>query len=400
MKFKLPRRSKRKSKPSMQILGVILGFLLLPLSGFSQDNDSINSPIFSKNKSKLLKNITIGFDMRTEFQAYTFRGGDQYYNGVQFENGFTALRISGKLHDRVDFNFRNRFNSGSEVQSLDRLSNDIQLAYVKINAAKKLDVYIGKMFAFYGGYEYEFSPLYILEFNDIYSNALAFVTGAGLSYQAFDNHQFRFQVLNSRTLLYEDLYGDIVSENIEEPIWPVNGVANWRGSFFDGKFETNYSVSYSNEVKNRGTYFFSFGHKYQDKDFRLMYDFQYSYEEIDTKGIINNLLVESEIAEHVLYVENWLRAEYRFSPKFQGLLTLMTSTSYDNYTSTRDHVRTSYGAIPTLTYSPFKTIDIQFFLAYVVRYFDYSDYAKDNFNVGSYNKNELKIGIIAPLNLL
>ncbi|MFD0931834.1 porin [Psychroflexus salinarum] len=277
----------------MEKLYVLVIFMFSFFLGFSQENDSISKPIFSINDSKLFENITIGFDMRTEFQAYTFRGGDQYYNGVQFENGFTALRISGKLHERVDFTFRNRFNSTSEVQSLDRLSNDIQFAYLKVKATEKLDLYIGKMFAFYGGYEYEFSPLYILEFNDIYSNALAFVTGAGLSYQAYDNHQLRFQVLNSRTLLYEDLYGDVVAENIEEPIWPVNVVANWRGKFFDGKFETNYSASYSNEVKNRGTYFFTLGHKYQTKDFTLMYDFQYSYEEIDTKGIVNSLLVEN-----------------------------------------------------------------------------------------------------------
>ncbi|MFO7745456.1 MAG: porin [Psychroflexus sp.] len=384
----------------MEKLYVLVIFMFSFFLGFSQENDSISKPIFSINDSKLFENITIGFDMRTEFQAYTFRGGDQYYNGVQFENGFTALRISGKLHERVDFTFRNRFNSTSEVQSLDRLSNDIQFAYLKVKATEKLDLYIGKMFAFYGGYEYEFSPLYILEFNDIYSNALAFVTGAGLSYQAYDNHQFRFQVLNSRTLLYEDLYGDVVAENIEEPIWPVNVVANWRGKFFDGKFETNYSASYSNEVKNRGTYFFTLGHKYQTKDFTLMYDFQYSYEEIDTKGIVNSLLVENEIAENVLYIENWLRAEYNFSPKFKGLLTLMTSTAYNNFTTSSDHVRTSYGAIPTLAYSPFKDLDLQFFLAYVGRYYDYSNYAKNNFNVGSYNRNELKIGIIAPLNLL
>lgn len=374
--------------------------MLVHLFGLSQEKDSLNSPLISVKDSKIFESINIGFDIRTEFQAYRFSGGDQFPNGVQFENGFTALNISGKLHEKVDFNFRNRFNSSSEVQSLDRLSNDIQLAYIKVEASEKLDFYVGKMFAFYGGYEFEYSPLYILEYNDIYSNALAFVTGAGLSYQAFENHQFRFQVLNSRTLLYEDLYGDVIAEDIEEPIWPVNVVANWRGSFFDGKLETHYSASRSNEVKNQGTYFFTLGHKYQNNNFKLMYDFQYSYEEIDTKRIINNLLAENEIAENVLYIENWLRAEYQLSPKFKGLLTLMTSTAYNNYTTSRDHVRTSFGAIPTIAYSPFKDLDLQFFIAYVGRYYDYSNYAKTNFNVSSYNKNEIKIGIIAPLNLL
>lgn len=374
--------------------------MLVPLVGLSQEKDSLNSPLISVNDSKIFESINIGFDLRTEFQGYTFQGGGQDYDGVQFENGFTALRISGKLHEKVDFNFRNRFNSGSEVQSLDRLSNDIQLAYVKLNANEKLDFYIGKMFGFYGGYEYEFSPLYILEYNDIYSNALAFVTGAGLSYQAFDNHQFRFQVLNSRTLLYEDLYGDVVAEDIEEPIWPVNLVVNWRGSFFDGKFETHYSASRSNEVKNQGTYFFTLGHKYQNNNFKLMYDFQYSFEEIDTKGIVNSLLAENEIAENVLYVENWMRAEYQFSDKFQGLLTLMTSTAYDNFNTTRDHIRTSYGAIPTLYYKPFKKMDLRLFAAYIGRYYDFTAYATQNYDVGSYNRNEVRIGVLAPLNLL
>lgn len=379
---------------------LIFGSLFISFNGFSQDQDSVTTPLINLNKEKIFDHINIGFDMRTEFQAYKFSGGDQFPNGMLFENGFTALKISGKLHEKVDFTFRNRFNRTSEVQSLDRLSSNIEFAYLKVQASEKLDLYIGKMFAFYGGYEYEFSPMYILEFNDIYSNALAFVTGAGLSYQAFDDHQFRFQVLNSRTLLYEDLYGDAASENIQEPIWPVSLVANWRGQFFDGKFETHYSASYGNEVRNQGTYFFTLGHKYQHNDLTMMYDFQYSFEEIDTKGIVNTLLADNEIATNVLYVENWLRAEYRFSEKFQGLLTLMTSTAYDSFNSSRDHIRTSYGAIPTLYYKPFKKMDIRFFLAYLGRHFEYSSFATQNFNVESFSRNELRVGILAPLNLL
>lgn len=388
-----------KTALTSRILNFTVLFLVMFQCSFSQPNDSLTDPLIKLDKGELFKDITLGFDMRTEFQAYRFSGGDQFPRGMLFENGFTALRISGKLHERVDFTFRNRFNRTTEVQSLDRLSSDIEFAYVKVKASEKLEVYVGKMFAFYGGYEYEYSPLYILEFNDIYSNALAFVTGAGLSYQAFDNHQFRFQILNSRTLLYEDLYGDVASENVQEPIWPVNFVGNWRGQFFDGKFETNYSASYSNEVRNRGTYFVTLGHKYKSKDLSIMYDFQYSKEDIDTKGIVSTLL-DDELAEDVLYVENWLRAEYRFSRKFQGLITLMSSTAYDNFSTSRELIRTSYGAIPTLYYNPFKKIDIRFFMAYIGRYYDYSDYAKQNLGVESFNKNELRIGILAPLNLL
>jgi hypothetical protein len=78
----------------------------------------------------------------------------------------------------------------------------------------------------------------------------------------------------------------------------------------------------------------------------------------------------------------------------------MSSTAYDNFTTSRELIRMSYGAIPTIYYNPFKKIDIRFFMAYIGRYYDYSDYAKQNLGVESFNKNELRIGILAPLNLL
>lgn len=378
---------------------LICVLLLAPLLGFSQLNDSLSEPVIPVEKTDLLKNIDITFGMRMGLRAYTFRGGDHYYNGVQFQNGFTALGISAKLHERVNFRFRNRFNRGTNVQTLDNLASNIELAYINIKAAPSLNVVLGKMNAFYGGYEFEFSPLYVLEYNDIYYNALAFVTGAGITYQPLKNHTFGFQVLNSRTMHYEDLYGDIIGGNIQEPDWPVAVVGNWRGNFFDGKFQTNYSINYSNEVRNRGTSFFTLGHKYQDNNFTLMYDFHYSYEEVDTKGIMTAILGD-RVAEDVLYIENWLRAEYRFSPKFEGLLTLMTSSAYGNARTDQDHMRTSYGMIPTLYYSPFKNIDLRFFLAYIGRYYDYSGYAIENLNMSNYNRNEVRVGFIAPLLLL
>ncbi|WP_029037606.1 porin [Salinimicrobium xinjiangense] len=382
------------------IKSLVVSILLISsVKGFSQLNDSLGEPLVPVEKIELLKNINFTFDMRMEFQAYKFRGGDNYYNGVQFKNGFTALGISGKLHEKVNFRFRNRFNKGGDVQTLDNLGSNIELAYIDIQVDPSLNLILGKMSPFYGGYEYEFSPLYVLEYNDIYNNALAFVTGAGITYQPWQDHQFGLQVLNSRTMHYEDLYGDIVAENIQEPDWPVAVVGNWRGSFFDQKLQTIYSMSYSNEVKNRGTYFFTLGHKYQNRNLTLMYDFHYSYEEVDTKGIMTAILGD-RVAEDVLYVENWLRAEYSFNPKFSGLLTLMTSSAYSDFRTDNEHISRSYGMIPTFYYNPFRTMDIRFFLAYIGRYYDYTNYAVENLGVSDYTKNEIRVGIIAPLLLL
>ncbi|MUP45950.1 hypothetical protein E0K83_09370 [Gramella sp. BOM4] len=379
---------------------VIFLFFLIPVFGTSQ-TESLAEPIIPIEKTRLLKNINITFDLRAEFEAYTFRGGDNYYNGLQFENGFTALGISAKINDRLSFRFRNRFNNATDVQTLDRLGSNIELAYVDYKASPKINIVMGKMFAYYGGYEYEFSALDILEYNDIYGNALAYVTGAGINYQPVEDHRIGLQVLNSRTMHYTDLYGDIAADNnIEEPDWPLAVVANWRGSFFDGKLQTIYSASHSIEVKDKGTTFFTLGHKYENRNLSLMYDFHYSYEEIDTKGVITRIIGDETIARKVTYVENWLRAEYAFSPRFKGLLTLMTSTAYGDLETERDHARSSYGWIPTFYFSPFKKIDFRFYLAYIGRYYDYSDYVIDTYEVSSYNKNEFRIGFIAPLVLL
>ncbi|MFD0977839.1 porin [Salinimicrobium gaetbulicola] len=374
--------------------------LLTPLLGFPQQNDSLPEPLIPLEKIELLKNINITFDMRMDFQAYTFRGGDNYYNGIQFENGHTALGISGKVHERINFNFRNRFNKGGDVQTLDQLGSNIELAYLDIKIGPTLNLLVGKMTAFYGGYEYEFSNLDVLEYNDIYNNALAFVTGAGINYQISENHKLGLQVLNSRTMHYDDLYGDIVAENIQEPDWPVAVVANWRGSFFNDKIQTIYSVSHSNEVKKRGTTFITLGHKYENNNLNLMYDFHYSYEQVDTKGIVTNIVSIEQVAEDVMYIENWLRAEYRFNQKFKALLTLMTSSAYDNVKTTNDHIRTSYGMIPTLYYRPFKNTNVRFYVAYIGRYFDYPGSVEEEFGVSSYNKNDFRLGFIAPLLLL
>ena len=379
---------------------LLLLVLLAPFLGFSQTKDSLENPIISIEKKGLLENLRITFDMRTEFQAYTFRGGERYYNGIQFENGFTALGFSAKVHDRINFSFRNRFNKGSDIQSLDQLGSNIELAYLDIKLGPSVDFILGKTYAFYGGYEYEFKALEVLEYNDIQSNALAFVTGAGITYKPLGGHKFGFQVLNSRTMHYEDIYGDVVAENIQEPDWPVAVVGNWRGNFFDGKFQTIYSLSYSNQVKKRGTYFFTLGNKFQNKNFTLMYDFNYSYEEVDTKGIVTEILAEESVAEDALYIENWFRAEYRFGPKFKGLLSLMTSSAYSDATNNLTHLRTSYGMVPSLYYSPFEKIDIRFFFAYIGRFYTYSNYAIQEFDAAYHNRNEVRLGIIAPLLLL
>lgn len=377
---------------------LLLCFPVITNAQESTTDTSATAPLFSPEKLELLRHVDMNLNMRMGFRAYSLRGGTHDYQGAQFVNGYTALQISGKLYEKIRFTFRNRFNKATAIQTLDGLGSNIELAYIDIKASPKLHIQLGKMNAYFGGYQYYYNAVNILLYNDINANILSYVTGAGLTYQAFENHNFGFQILNSRTMHFQDKYANAGPE-IKEPDWPVEVVLNWVGDFFGGKFQTNYSLSYSKEVKHQGTYFFTLGHRYKSNKLTVMYDFDYSYEQIDTKGIATEIINTGKIAKDVTYTGNWLRAEYKFAPKFTGLLTLMTS-SVGLDTGRQHHLRTSYGAIPALYYHPFKNHKIRFFLAYIGRFFDYSNYAIDNYDASSYNKNAVRFGIIAPLWIL
>lgn len=224
----------------------VLGILLvISLSVFSQENnegtnppgEGEQKPLFSDNKIGFLNNVTMSMNMRGAFRNYYLRGGYHNYEGHQFENEYTAFGISARIHDKVKINFRNRFNKETEVQSLDQLSNNIELANIEVEITPDLELQVGRQDAYFGGYEYSFFAIEIQQYNDIQSNALAYVTGVGLNYDVSKNHNVGFQVLNSRTQHYADKYGDNADENIREPDWPVEVVGNWRAAFLTGNWK-------------------------------------------------------------------------------------------------------------------------------------------------------------------
>ena len=174
--------------------------------------------------------------------------------------------------------------------------------------------------------------------------------------------------------------------------------------FFDNKLETRYSYSYSREIKDKGTHFITLGHRYKNNRFTIMHDFSYSDEQVDTKGLATQIIGGGQVAEKVSYIENWIRTEYDFNPRVTGLLTLMTNNTFGKYfndeVTDKKQLRRSFGVIPTVYYRPFNDLDLRFFFTNLLRYYDYSNFAKQNFGATNYNHNEVRVGIIAPLRFL
>lgn len=366
--------------------------------------DSVFRPIIPTDKAKLLKNIDVIFNMR-------FESDNNFYNGQfqesEFRNSQLRLEIKGKITDKVYFRFRDRYTSTPETQSKDNVVRSVDVAYVGIELSPKTNLYLGKLCAAWGGFEFDMNPIDVLEYNDIHNNSNNFLAGVGLSNEVFKNQKFTVQVLNARNASFSEVYDGKMPLDVEPSKFPLAYVANWNGNFFDGKFQTLYSYSYFNDAKRRGMNYFSLGNMYKTNNLRVMYDLDYSNEGIDRKGIITSMLPPTEemhTQQDVSYLDNWFRVDYKITQKLALSLTLMTSNAYAknavSSNSGNNHIRTSYGYIPMVEYMPFKNQNMRFFAAYVGRNYNYSDFAKENWNQSNYNTGRISFGFIAPLLVL
>ncbi|MTG98731.1 MULTISPECIES: porin [Myroides] len=387
----------------MALMGqaVVFGQALEKQSG----NDSISKPIIPTEKQNLLKNVDVIFNMRFGLDNQFLDGN---HTESKFNNNQGRLEIKGKIHEKVFFRFRDRYTKTKEPGSRDNFARSTDIAFIGVDVTPNTQVTLGKMSADWGGYEFDLNPIDIVEYNDILEYADNFLTGVGITHKVNPNHTFGVQVLNARNSDFEDIYKGTVPVGVETSKTAMAYITNWRGSFFDGKFETIYSYSYFQEAKKKGMNYYSLGHKYQDNKLTLMYDFKYSNEGLDRKGLVTGMLNSQgdnqATAQDVSYMENWLKMEYLATPKLNLSLTLMTSDAYGkNVTpeqSGTNHLRTSYGFIPELQYIPFKDINIRFFVSYVGRYYKHSGFAKDQLGLENYNTGRLSIGFVAPLLIL
>jgi len=370
--------------------------------GVLSNRDTIRSIIPIKKQS-LLRDVDVIFNTRVAFNSGFLDGS---HAGSKFNYDQLRLEIKGKIHEKVSFRFRDRYTREPIPGNHDNISRSVDMAFVKVDLSPRTNFTIGKMCADWGGYEFDFNPIDILTYNDIIENADNFLVGVGVAHTFADKkNSLSFQILNSRTKTFQEQYGATAPPDITPSKAPLAFVANWRSSFFDGKLETTYSYSFFNEAKNSHMNYFALGNKFTANKFVLYYDFQYSKENIDRKGIVSNIISSQYqyAAQDATYLENWLRAEYLVTPKVNLLLTVMNSNhSWEGNPDANgcSKLSTSYGIIPTVQFMPFKDHNIRFYLAYTARKFNYTKYAETTFGVKDYSTGLLGIGLVAPLLVL
>ena len=359
--------------------------------------------LIPEEKQGLLKNVSIIANMNFAFR-------NEFYDGEYDESRFRMdqfrLEIRGQVSKNVYFRFRDRYTRAQTSESVDNLSRSVDLAYLRFDVTDKFSISAGKMCADWGAWEFDYNPIDIYEYSDIIEYADNFLSGVGFSYTANEKHQYTFQILNSRTKSFEELYGD--QPNFTESKMPLALVGNWRGNLFDGKLKTIWSYSLFTEAENTFMNYIALGTELTLDKFVIAYDFKYSDEQLDRTGIVSETVPEDlypYALQNTAYMGHWVHLHYRLNEKINLSLFGMLDIAKWNDNGldplkTDSHIRNAWGIIPTVEYYPWKDLNLRFFVNYVGRMYDYSNYAKERFGAQDYNTGRFSIGFVTPLGVL
>jgi hypothetical protein len=196
---------------------------------------------------------------------------------------------------------------------------------------------------------------------------------------------------------------------------PLAFALNWRGSFFDGKFNTIWSYAIHNDAKDTVLdqpalmNYIALGNQLRLGKFTVEYDFKLSLEDLDRTGIVSETVPEDipypYALQNTVYIGHWLHLYYRVSPKINiALVGMMDIAKWTDdldpqKPADEDNIRTAWGYIPTIEYYPFKDLNLRFYANWVGRVYKYSDYAKDRFGAVDTNVGRFAIGFVSPLGI-
>ena len=390
-----------------RIICLISCFVLITFGATAQlqkQSDTANRQtirIIPLDKALLLKNMSLIANMQYSNNSY-FQDG-KFTNNKFALNQF-RLELKGQVTDHVFFRFRDRYTRNPETQSVDNMSHSTDLAFIGVEVSPTVSLAFGKMCADYGGYEFDANPIDIYQYNDIVDYADNFLTGAQVSWKATKNHQFTFQVLNSRTRSFSEIYDSI--PGVVETKFPAAYVGNWRGNFLDGKFSTLWNYTLITEAKDKYIYYTALGNQFTSKNWLIQYDFKYEKEDIDRTTLVTGFVPDSYDpypALNTTYIEHWLHVEYTINPKWKATIIGMVSDAYWDGNLDPDknnHLRTAWGVIPSIEFYPFKGLNLKFFTTYVARFYNFTDYAKTTFGSTNSTTGRIMVGFITPLVVL
>lgn len=327
------------------------------------------------------------------------------FQDARFKMNQLRIEAKGNITNWLSYRYRQRLNRGDNPNGYrDNLLNSIDIAGIGINL-DKWSFFLGKQCAAYGGIEFDLNPIEIYQYSDMVDYMSNFMSGVNIAYNFTPNQQLQFQVLNAYNGSSYDMYGNYAKAKI-----PMVYTLNWNGNFSD-VYKTRWSASVMNETKKEQMWYFALGNDFNFTDkFQAYFDWMYSREGVDRKGIITDIVqhgdwqgttgyktAKTDIMSFVLHLN------YRFHPAWNIFAKLMYENEgvYKTHqqegdpqnTIEKGRYRTAWGYIGGIEYYPFKDRNLHFFATYIGRAYNYTDLAKA-YGVQNTTTNCLSVGFI------
>lgn len=387
--------------------------MLLPYTASAQQEETVQQ--MTDNEKSLVEEVfkiekkTDKFNLFLNMHA-DFDAG---WTNSHFDEGkfrFQQLRVEakGNINNWLSYRYRQRLNKGDNPNGYsDNVLGSIDIAGIGLNF-NKWSLFIGKQCASYGGIEFDLNPIDIYQYSDMVDYMSNFMTGVNVAYNVTPDQQFQFQILDALTGSSKDMYGDY-----EKAKLPLVYTLNWNGNF-NGVYQTRWSASFMNETKGEHMWYFALGNQFNiSEKFDMYFDWMYSIEGVDRKGIITDIVAPNgwnKKAAKTDIMSFILHANYRFLPKWNIFAKFMYENEGVYKTNTMDVLesdgttetpvelrkgkyRTALGYIGGIEFYPFKDRNLHFFAAYIGRNYLYTGKAKA-FGAENYHTNNLQVGFI------
>ena len=324
-----------------------------------------------KKSDKFNLYFNMHYALDADFTAEEFE--QAAFNMHQFR-----IEAKGKVTDWLSYRWRQRLNRCNDGGGfIDNLPNSIDLAYLNFSVTDKFSISAGKLCAAYGGIEFDMNPIEIYRYSEIINNMSNFMSGVMFTYDFTPNQQLAFQVLDSRNGSIEDTYG----KNLDANKVPFVYTLNWNANMFDGAWQTRWSASVMDEVKDKYMYYVALGNQFNfSPKCNMFVDLMSSYEGIDRKGIMTNMFGgQDNFGGHnmynTLYSSLVAKVNWRFQPKWNFFVKGMLESAaiyggdandgvYNGGNVANGNYRTSVGYLTGVEYYPMES-NLHLFLTFV-----------------------------------
>ena len=347
-----------------------------------------------KKSDKFNLYFNMHYALDADFTAEEFE--QAAFNMHQFR-----IEAKGKVTDWLSYRWRQRLNRCNDGGGfIDNLPNSIDLAYLNFSVTDKFSISAGKLCAAYGGIEFDMNPIEIYRYSEIINNMSNFMSGVMFTYDFTPNQQLAFQVLDSRNGSIEDTYG----KNLDANKVPFVYTLNWNANMFDGAWQTRWSASVMDEVKDKYMYYVALGNQFNfSPKCNMFVDLMSSYEGIDRKGIMTNMFGgQDNFGGHnmynTLYSSLVAKVNWRFQPKWNFFVKGMLESAaiYGGEDGIADgNYRTSVGYLTGVEYYPMES-NLHLFLTFVGQTHLFTERAKA-LGQNDYSTQRVSLGFIYQL---